>query len=379
MSPLSLSYPVDARGTFPDRVRLQLSFKVQAAFLAASTIIILLVLIARRARRLVQKHGICELLRSSPMHIFFLSLLCADLVEDMSSIMDARWVHDAGILEGTYCQIQAILRQSGGLGVALTILAIAVTTWGCLVKQWSSPSPKVAAAVVASIWLFVILMAVIGPAVHRSHPFYGSTTYWCFIRMPYTLPGGIACFYVWVWTSAILNFLLYIWIVVKLLQLRRRPNSDQQSQQEKKLHKLALQTAWYPLVYFITVAPVSITRTWQFAKPNHPPFPIATIMSGMAFDSSGFFNVILFSLTRPGIILGEAPERTSFETFMTLTHITIPPGSKTATSSESRDTTLCPSTMSGMSSAESSLNSVKDSTPSRGRKSALSLDLHLPV
>lgn len=39
------SYPTDARGTFSDTIRLQLSFKVQAAFLAAITIIILLIVI----------------------------------------------------------------------------------------------------------------------------------------------------------------------------------------------------------------------------------------------------------------------------------------------------------------------------------------------
>ena len=56
----------------------------------------------------------------------------------------------------------------------------------------------------------------------------------------------------------------------------------------------------YPLVYTITTVPVAAARFSAFHN-EHVPFQV-TVFAVMVFSLSGFFNVVLFTLTRPALI-----------------------------------------------------------------------------
>lgn len=56
----------------------------------------------------------------------------------------------------------------------------------------------------------------------------------------------------------------------------------------------------YPAVYIITVLPVGVVRFRSFHSQNVPY--AATIFADILFCSSGLFNVILFSVTRPALL-----------------------------------------------------------------------------
>lgn len=60
----------------------------------------------------------------------------------------------------------------------------------------------------------------------------------------------------------------------------------------------------YPAVYIVTVFPLSVVR-WMAFTGITVPFP-ATCVASVLFSSSGLLNVILFSLTRPGLVPNRA-------------------------------------------------------------------------
>ncbi|KZT36792.1 hypothetical protein SISSUDRAFT_1034612 [Sistotremastrum suecicum HHB10207 ss-3] len=96
-----------------------------------------------------------------------------------------------GILEGHLCTTQAVLREIGQIGIALTTLSIAVNTWGIIMKGWPR-SPGLAAIVVLSIWSFSILICTLPLATHKGRPFYGNAKYWCSINASEGLLNAIS-------------------------------------------------------------------------------------------------------------------------------------------------------------------------------------------
>ena len=58
----------------------------------------------------------------------------------------------------------------------------------------------------------------------------------------------------------------------------------------------------YPFIYIITVLPIAVTRWLTFSDTNLVvPFG-ATAFSAIMFSLSGFFNVVLFTWTRPALM-----------------------------------------------------------------------------
>ncbi|KZS91207.1 hypothetical protein SISNIDRAFT_551043 [Sistotremastrum niveocremeum HHB9708] len=300
----------NSSGTFTFGTRLGLVFVVETASLSAVLVTSLLSYFAwqsiKSARRLRKWQW------PSHIHIYFISLLCSDLIQAIGGIMDIMWIRDAGVVEGPYCTTQGVFKQMGDVGVALAILAIAVSTWGLIVRRWRGlSSPKFALSVVAAIWLFVILVTTVSIAVHhnKAQPYYGSTKYWCWIRSPTYLRDGIALEYGWLWLTALVNCFLYIPVVITLLQSqRRRPALDSVStESDRTMQKMAFQMSLYPVIYMITITPISITRFIQFARPTHPPPFAVTAFASIMFSSSGTLNVLLFSITRPALIPRRTP------------------------------------------------------------------------
>ncbi|KZT38481.1 hypothetical protein SISSUDRAFT_733376 [Sistotremastrum suecicum HHB10207 ss-3] len=302
------SFESDTTGSFTFQIRLGLLFIVEMAGLSALFVVLLLCIITWQVilPYLRRKSGCRE--RLSHIHVYFISLLCSDLLLSISGIMNVRWVIQAGIVEGAYCTTQGILKQTGSVGVALSILVIAVNTWGLITGKLSKPPTlKMAITTVLSMWLFTILMTSVGLAVHhtKGQPFYGNTGYWCWIRSPYSLREGIALQYGWLWLTAAVNCVLYISISLKLLGTRRRNINKGAdtivSERERSMKKIAFEMVLYPVIYMIAIVPSSIVRFIQFTQLQDPPFYASDIAS-IAFASSGILNVLLFSFTRPSLL-----------------------------------------------------------------------------
>jgi len=234
----------------------------------------------------------------------FLCAIFLDALQAFSNILSARWAFKGEVIEGTYCTTQAVLKQIGNDGVAWFTIAIAVLTY----LQVVHPSllaygrAKIfAAASICFISVFIILMVVI-PA-STIHPYYGDTGMWCWIKDDMTVGNyrlRIGSEYAWMWLAILVSVGTYGIIAYQWL---RQASFDK----DHKLKHDAIAMGWYPIAYFVVVAPQSVIRFLQFQAQAHQPGHGWTILSSTLFASGGALNVILWLWT--GRRFGFSPEK----------------------------------------------------------------------
>ncbi|KAK0484030.1 hypothetical protein IW261DRAFT_1417745 [Armillaria novae-zelandiae] len=241
------------------------------------------------------------------------------LRESPGGIMDIRWIAEASVTEGPFCTAQGIFKQLGDLGVALSIMSIAIHTFLVLGFKYYS-QPKVAPLVVALIWTFLGLVVGISLAAHHREKYYGNTNYWCWITPKYRIEQ-IALEYGWVWFAACVNIHSFSKVhgilLVDGFKIRLRRRSDASSVNSdfgvkigmnhsvQRSNAIAMQMLFYPAVYLVAIFPMSLVRWLSFFGVK-VPF-IATAIASILFSSSGILNVTLFTLTRPGLVPNRGP------------------------------------------------------------------------
>jgi len=293
-------------------VRLGIVFIVESACLSAAAVTSLLLYIAYSAIKL--KRGASRTWTvSTHIHYYFVNLLVSDLIQAIGGIMSIKWIVDAGVTEGTLCTAQAIFKQMGDVGVALTSLTIALHTFCVLVFGFRSP-PKTAIIVIATIWTFIALIVGLGVSTHRGEVYYGNTQYWCWITKDFS-KQRIALEYFWLWLAAFGNIIIYasLFLVVKGIIVVRGSKIHLRGRKDRyynryatprdegnKSSAIAMQMLFYPAVYIVTVFPISVVR-WMAFSGKSVPFP-ATAFATVLFSSSGLLNVILFKFTRPTLM-----------------------------------------------------------------------------
>jgi len=164
------------------------------------------------------------------------------------------------------------------------------------------------------VWLFVILYVGFGLGLNINKS-YMTPTYWCWIGPNY-LKEKITGEYLWFWLtlglSLIFYVLLFFWsmgnITVnqdKWWKFSVHPSNDSHADSDRRRHSLKLLA--YPITYSIVIIPVSVVRFIEFSQenkgqPDH--IPVAWIFfSGAIYWLSGIINVLLFILTRRGLLL----------------------------------------------------------------------------
>lgn len=302
----------DTRGTFTFGERLGLVLVAETACLSFMCVSVLLSRIIYEALR---RWRLKRIGWPPPLYMYFVSLLTSDCIAAIGSMMDIRWIHDAGVHEGTFCTAQGIIKQLGDVGVAFATIVIAIQTFGIIISRWSrfTNSPFIGLGVVSSIWLFLALLVGLSVATHNNsdEPLFGNTEYWCSIRSPPYLKTFIYVEYLWLWVAAVTSFLLFSGLAVFVY--REHVQTDSASVASVNAHgkanrKLAVQMIFYPLIYLICIMPQSIVRFIQFTHSEHlPPFA-ASALAAITFASSGFLNVILYVYTRPSLLSRDPAE-----------------------------------------------------------------------
>ncbi|KAF5316909.1 hypothetical protein D9611_003638 [Ephemerocybe angulata] len=297
--------------TFPQRV--SMLFVVEAASLSAMSIIMLVayklyrtVLNVRRARA---SDDACD---SS----LFLSLMLGEALRATGKIMSVRWIVEAKIIAPTvFCTAQGLIQLIGTNIIDWSTLAITIQTWVILVAQWNAPV-HFAKYLTLAVWVIVTLIVGITFGV-RGLDIIGPAGSWCWITSAHK-DEQIAAEYFWMWMVLILTIVFYgidvlvirgylaldghfqlHWVSRDRVQLNLT-QADTLAEREKR--QMALQLFFYPVVYFVTVLPQSITRWMAFSGHKVPHQ--AAAFTNCLFCLSGLFNVILFFVTRPQLITG---------------------------------------------------------------------------
>ncbi|KAG8993859.1 hypothetical protein FRB94_010334 [Tulasnella sp. JGI-2019a] len=165
----------------------------------------------------------------------------------------------------------------------------------------------------------LVLFIVVPTQLQRD--FYGPVGLWCWISPAYKAEQ-ITLVYAWFWLAGLVNFILYVLIFLALrgnlfvsfdseatygwgrgsMRIHWEWNRNQRtslgtSEERKRLMQTARRLLAYPIVYIITILPISIYRFIEVTQP-HRNIPSATIaFTAVMCTSSGFFNVLLYTTT----------------------------------------------------------------------------------
>ncbi|EIM87000.1 uncharacterized protein STEHIDRAFT_167889 [Stereum hirsutum FP-91666 SS1] len=246
--------------------------------------------------------------------VYFVCLLCCDLLQAVGSLMNIAWIQNMAVEYGSLCIAQGVIKQVADVGIAFWSFIIALHTfcvlflrlplkqiamWGTLIGTWSS----------------IIAVVIAGPATmdteHRG-PFYGIAGQWCWIAQEYD-EQRVTLDYMIMLMSSVFSFILYSLVFLRLRgniivygwhlrfrwhQVDATWRGVEKEQRDSHLMVISRQMLMYPIAYTIIILPITAARfTMWFSHTDNVPFAV-TIFCDTVYLLSGLTNTILFSCTR---------------------------------------------------------------------------------
>jgi len=259
-----------------------------------------------------------------PAQVYFLNQLLWDLVQAIGGLMNVKWAVDADVKSGAYCSAQGAVKQMSDVGSAISTLIISFYTLRVLCfwrignndgetdteqKEWKMRLSS-SFVVVACLWAALGLLVGINVAVDGVRHFYGPTGYWCWIRAEYSVQRTATDF-VFMWATVLCTSVAYgiLFLYFKgyittdgwHIRVCRKPESLNVLGPPRQAYGLL----FYPLVYTVTITPISVARYSAFAH-HQVPFAV-TCFVDIIYLSTGLLNVLLFSFTRPYLLPHDPP------------------------------------------------------------------------
>ena len=122
--------------------------------------------------------------------LLIFNLVLADFQQSIAFLISFHWIAQNSILAPTAaCFIQGWLVQVGDVSSGIWVLAIAIHTWYSVVRGRKVEHVRFCCFLVG-IWIFVILLAIIGPSAHPSNYFVSTgawVRYLSFLVLPFRL------------------------------------------------------------------------------------------------------------------------------------------------------------------------------------------------
>lgn len=300
----------ESTATFDFDDRLGLVFIVEGAALSVLAITSLLAYITYSAVT-IRMGATRRWSTDTHVHYYFLNLMLFDLIQAIGGMFNIAWIDAAGIYPGTVCTVQGAFKHVGNTGAAFSTMTIALHTMQVLVMRWATP-PKAALLGSAIIWITVGLM--VGIPNILIDDFYGPTGHWCWIERNNFQRMGLQ--YMWMWLAAFITIVVYIflslvvkriisidgyrirWTSPEIRSVTPSDGSDPRHRGDEGI--IALRMLFYPAVYIVTVLPITAARFTQF-QTQSVPWGV-TAWADTLLLLSGFFNTILYTLTRPKLL-----------------------------------------------------------------------------
>ncbi|KAI0274738.1 hypothetical protein BC834DRAFT_839809 [Gloeopeniophorella convolvens] len=178
-----------------------------------------------------------------------------------------------------------LIKQLGDVGTALSALIFRLKPDTNVPRAW---------LIVAGIWIFIILAVTINIGING-----------CWIVEEFHVQRTVVDF-MWMWISAFSSVLAYIPVFlvlkgfVRVEGWRVQWTYGSESRTIPQSHRLAYNMLSYPILYIITVLPLTAARYESFAG-KHTPFGVTIFADGL-YLASGLFNVLLYTYTRPFLL-----------------------------------------------------------------------------
>jgi len=279
---------------------------VAAAFLSAISVLIMV---------FMSKLGPSKRLGEyTHIPVLFGSLITANLLQSIGTLINLRWVLNGGVSPGMLCSAQGGIKQAGNVGTAVWSFALALHAFRLLFLR-SRVARRIGWLALTLGWFFVAFIVSIGPlALQRVDrgPYFGPSGFWCWITHKYPLEQTLLEYAI-EWTSAFVSFLLYVAVLLRVRGnlvkdsegrwfLRWVPYGDgwqlgfARDYLDSCTIKMVVIVVWFPVTYTVLIVPISIARFASYAGARVPES--LTFMADMIFALGGFVNMLLFLNTR---------------------------------------------------------------------------------
>ncbi|KAI0047553.1 hypothetical protein FA95DRAFT_1492348, partial [Auriscalpium vulgare] len=233
---------------------------------------------------------------------FFISLLVADILQAVGSIMNAQWVRAQAVEAGTLCTAQGMIKHAADVSIAVWSFIIAVYTFLTLVAKMQLKRRLIMWCTLLGGWSAVAAIVIAGPATlnrNQYGPYYGISGEWCWITGEYKVQR-IALDYLIMFMSALFSLFLYAVVFYRLRGkiLARPPSRIRPTEKERQTHfdsTLAKQMLLY-FAYIITILPIAVARFTVWSG-HDVPFDV-TIFCDTIYLLFGLVNTVLFVTTR---------------------------------------------------------------------------------
>ncbi|KAH8115958.1 hypothetical protein DFH11DRAFT_1250554 [Phellopilus nigrolimitatus] len=244
---------------------------------------------------------------------YLVSLLLANVLQAIATILNARWVRDGIVFDGDFCAFQGGLKNAANVGTALWSFVIAVHVFNLLFLRWRTTRASMVATLVAG-WSVVVMIVTLGPLAIETPergPYFGVSGSWCWITDNYPKEQTYME-YIFEFMSAGLGFILYTLVLLRVRGNLRKdegrwrvcwiPRSQawqlcfSRDMLDSAMLCVATSMVWYPVAYSIIIIPVALARLTSFT--GHPVPLWAIVVTDAIFNLTGLVNSILFISTR---------------------------------------------------------------------------------
>ncbi|KAJ9264754.1 hypothetical protein DTO195F2_2205 [Paecilomyces variotii] len=240
--------------------------------------------------------------------ILIYNLVLADLQQSIAFLICTHWIaHNRIYSPSTACFLQGLWLQIGDPGSGLFVLIIAAHTF-MMVTLGRKLSHRAFVVSVIGIWVFVGILVVIPIGSHGGVDVFIPSGAWCWIDDAFE-PDRLWTHYIWIFLAEFGTVTLY---AIMFFQLRRRihqsailGNSQRESLQ--RLRRVVSYMVVYPLAYLVLSLPLAAGRMAS-ARGNTPGMAYFCL-SGAMMTSSGWVDVLIYTLTRKNLIIESEPSR----------------------------------------------------------------------
>ncbi|PPQ78010.1 hypothetical protein CVT25_015566 [Psilocybe cyanescens] len=254
-----------------------------------------------------------ETFQNIHMFGYFMSLLFANVLQSIGSIMDLEWVAKGRVTSGSLCSAQGGIKQIGNLGASIWSLIIAIHLFHILFLRIRATRAVFIGAIVTA-WSLILLLLLIGRFGFQKAdqgPYFDIAGSSCGISSGYATERAVVD-YLFSLLSIGLGLILYILVLLRVrgtlirdkyhhwrLNFGGKSNDWSRSIiQDNYMNEIAQKLVWYPVSYSAILIPITIVRIVQF-NGKAVPFWIVVI-AGFIFNMManqarliGLINVIL--------------------------------------------------------------------------------------
>ncbi|KAF8579735.1 hypothetical protein K439DRAFT_371584 [Ramaria rubella] len=234
---------------------------------------------------------------------YFVSLLAANLIQSIGSVLNMEWLQQGGTIFEPSCVVQGIAKNIGNVGTSFWSLIIAFHAFDLLFLRRKQHKLTLWATIIAT-WVFTLCVDSFGSIFLQNEadgPFFGVSGYWCWITSNYPR-SRIFTEYMFMFVAAFLCAILHTVVFLRLrgnlsgegwrnIRFRRIPRSERwvlkvaRDEVDNRMFKVATQLMWYPLVYTLVIIPIAVARFVDFAGYDVPFW--LTITADFFFNLNG--------------------------------------------------------------------------------------------